>query len=240
MAQPVFYQTLNMEGVDPTVYYLNTFSAGGSITPEYPAPPFLPGTQAFGSDGSQFTFVQASTSISLTDFVVINAGQAVAPFQANSVSTTNIFGSLATGIASTGLVLKQSVSFIPSGAFFWACTRGTFLPATTSGGVLATGGAAGIGSIALYVALAGVGVGILTSVSTTLSPAIAGITVINSLTVSIPASIVPPAGGTLTSTGFTQGPVVALNNVRFIQVGTTTTPVSANSANQTGAGPWSI
>ena len=230
MAQPVFYQTLNMEGVDPTLYYLNTYSAGGSITPEYPAPPFLPGTQAFGSDGSQFVFVQASTSISLTDFVAINTGQAVAPYQANSVSTTNIFGSLLMGIGSSGLVLKQSVSFIPAGAFFWACTRGTFLPATTSGTVLATtSNTAGVGSVALYVALTGVGTGILTSVSTTLSPGIAGIVCINSLTVSIPSSIVPAAGGTQ-SNGFTVGPVVAINNPRLVVVGTTVAPLSANSA----------
>lgn len=231
MAQPVFYQTLNMEGVDPTVYYLNTFSAGGSITPEYPAPPFLPGTQAFGSDGSQFIFVQASTSISLTDFVTINTGQAVAPFQANSVSTVNIVGSLAMGLGSTGLVLKQSVSFIPAGAFFWACTRGNFLPATTSGGVLATTSNTSAlgGSVALYVALTGVGVGILTSVSTTTGSGIGGVVCINSLTVSIPASIVPPAGGTLSSTGFTVGPVVALNNPRCISVILTTGALSGGA-----------
>ncbi len=222
MGQPVFYQTLNMEGVDPTIYYLNTFSAGASITPEYPAPPFIPGTQAFGSDGSQFLFVQASTSISLTDFVAINTGQAVAPYQANSVTSTNIFGSLLCGIGSTGLVLRQSVTFIPAGAFFWACTRGQFLPATTSGTALGTtANTAGVGAVALYVALTGVGVGILTSISTSLSPGIAGIVCINSLTVSIPTSIVPPVG-TLTSLGFTQGPVVAMNNPRLVQVFTTT------------------
>lgn len=237
MAQPVFYQTLNMLGVDPTLYYLNTATAGGSITPEYPAPPYIPGTQAFGSDGSQFVFVQASTSISLTDFVAINIGQAVAPYQANSVNTTNIFGSLLIGIGSSGLVLKQSVSFIPAGAFFWACTKGQFIPATTSGGVMATTqNTAGVGAVALYVALTGVGTGILTSVSTTLSPGIAGIVCINSLTVSIPASIVPPAGGTLTSTGFTQGPVVAINQPRLITVGTTATPLAANDSTRTGSG----
>jgi len=218
MAQPVFYQTLNMEGVDPSVYYLNTFSAGASITPEYPAPPFIPGTKAFGSDGSEFVFVQASTSISLTDFVAINAGQAVAPYQANSVTSTNIWASLLIGLGSTGLVLRQSVTFIPAGAFFWACTKGQFLPATTSGTALGTGGfAAGAGNTVLYVALTGVGTGILTSVSTTLSPALGGITVLNSISVSIPTSIVPPVG-TLTSTGFTQGPVVALNNPRILGV----------------------
>ncbi len=219
MSQPVFYQTLNMEGVDPSTYYVNTYSAGGSITPEYPAPPFLPGTQAFGSDGSQFVFVQASTAINLTDFVAINTGQAVAPYQANSVTSTNIWASLLCGIGSTGLVLRQSVTTIPAGAFFWACTRGQFLPATTSGTVLATtSDTAGNGAIALYVALTGVGTGILTSVTTTLSPAIAGIVCINSLTVSIPTSIIPPVG-TLTSLGYTQGPVVAMNNPHILGVG---------------------
>src|SRR5258706_13658105 len=103
MAQPIFYQTLNMVGVDPTLYYTNLATAGGSVTPEYPAPPFVPGTLAFGSDGSQFIFVQASSAINLTDFVAINTGQAVAPYQANSVNTTNIFGSLLMGIGSSGL-----------------------------------------------------------------------------------------------------------------------------------------
>ena len=236
MAQPIFYQTLNMEGVDPSVYYVNSYSAGGSITPEYPAPPFLPGTQAFGSDGSQFIFVQASAAINLGDFVAINTGQAAAPYQANSVTSTNIWASLLMGIGATGLVLKQSVTTIPAGAFFWACTRGQFVPAVTSGGVLATASnGAGSGAIALYVALTGVGTGILTSVTTTLSPAIAGIVCINSLTVSIPASIVPPVG-TLTTTGFTQGPVVALNNPRILGVFASVSGMGAAFGGGTGTG----
>jgi len=234
MAQPVFYQTLNMIGVDPTLYYTNLATAGGSVTPEYPAPPFVPGTLAFGSDGSQFIFVQASSAINLTDFVAINTGQAVAPYQANSVNTTNIFGSLLMGIGSSGLVVKQSVTTIPAGAMFWACTKGQFVPATTSGTVMAATVTAGVGPVALYVALTGVGTGILTSVSTTLSPGIAGIVCINSLTVSIAGSIVPPVG-TL-SNGFTIGPVVAMNNPRLIIVGTSTSPVSANAATNTGSG----
>lgn len=215
MAAPVFYQTLSNIGVDPTQYYTNLTTAGASINPELPAPPFYAGQQAIGTDGSQFIFVQASTSISLTDFVAINVGQQAAPYQANSVNTTNIWSSLIVGVGSTGLVVKQSVTNIPAGAFFWACTKGQFLPATTSGGVLAGAPASssGAGGVPLFVALTGVGTGILTSVTTTLSPALAGIVCVNSLTVSIPASVVPPAG-TLTSTGFTVGPVVNLNNVR--------------------------
>src|SRR6266481_216616 len=120
MAQPVFYQTLNNLGVDPALYYVAAFTAGGSIQPEYPAPPFLPGMRAFGSDGSEFVFVQASTSISLADFVMINVAASSGPlysYMANSLTSTNVFSSLAYGIAATGNILKQSVTFIPAGAF---------------------------------------------------------------------------------------------------------------------------
>lgn len=207
MATPAFYQTLSNMGVDPTVYY--TWTA--SLTPETPAPPFLVGTQAFGSDGSQFVFVQASTSISLTDFVVINQGSQAAPYQANSVTTTNIASSLAVGLASTGLVVKQSVSFIPAAAYFWGCTRGQNIPATTSNGL-----AGNTPVVALFTSATA---GVLTSVTTTTAYAFAGIVCINSITLStgIASSIVPPAG-TLSSTGLTIGPVVNLNAPRLVLI----------------------
>lgn len=211
MAQPVFYQTFNGLGVDPTVY--NAVSA--SVTPETPAPPFLVGTRAFGSDGSEFVYVQASTSISLTDFVLIGSSlsTAAAPYLTNSLSDATVISSLAIGIGSSGLVLRQSVTFIPAGAFFWACTRGQYIPATTSGG---TGGlASNNGGVALYTTVTA---GVISSVSTSssLHAVLAGIICVNSLTVSIPSSIVPPAGGTLSSTGFTVGPVVNLNLPRTV------------------------
>lgn len=219
MAQPVFYQTLNNLGVDPTLYY----AVSASATPETPAPPFSVGTQAFGSDGSQFVFVQASTSISLTDFVAINQGTPASPYQANSLTTTNISSSLLNGVGSSGLVVKGSVSYIPAGSYFWACTKGTYIPATTSGG---TGGlATNTSGVALFTSSTA---GILTSVTAS-GPAFGGIICINSLTVSIPASVVPPAGGT-TSNGYTVGPVVNINNLRTVTivssaVGTVATPI---------------
>lgn len=209
MAQPVFYQTLNNLGVDPTAYY--TFTA--SVTPETPAPPFTVGTRAFGSDGSEFVFVQASTSISLTDFVAINTGSWAAPFMANSLTTTNVASSIMYGIASSGLVLKQSVTFIPAGAFFWACTKGTYLPATTSNGL-----ASNTSGVILFTSATA---GVLTSV-TGAGPALEGVICINSLTVSIAASIVPPAGGTQ-SNGFTVGPVVNLNKPTPVSIFSSTT-----------------
>lgn len=207
MATPVFYQTMNNVGVDPTVYY--TWTA--STTPETPAPPFLVGTQAIGSDGSAFVFVQASTSISLTDFVVINQGAAAygASYMANSMTTTNVASSLAVGMASTGLVLKQSVTFIPAGAYFWALTRGQNVPATTSNGL-----AGNTPVVALFTSATA---GVLTSVTTTTAYAFAGVVCINSITLStgIASSIVPPAG-TLSSTGLTIGPVVNMNSPRLV------------------------
>jgi hypothetical protein len=217
MAQPVFYQTLSNIGFDPTMYY----AVSASVTPETPAPPFIPGTRGFGSDGSEYIFVQASTSISFTDFVVINTGTLAAnQWMANSVADTtgaNITSSLACAFGSSGLVLKQSVSFIPAGAFFWVLTKGTYVPATTSGGSAivqgtGTGLASNVGGVALFTCSVP---GVLTSVTTSQSLHVAfqGIMCINSLTVSIAASIIPPSGGTQ-SNGFTVGPVVTMNNPR--------------------------
>lgn len=209
MAQPVFYTTLNQLGMDPTMYVV----ASPSVTPEYPAPPFLVGTKGIGSDGSEFVYVQASTSISLTDFVVINTGSTGGgSYQANSVTTTNVGSSIAVGLASTGLVLRQSVTYIPAQAYFWACTKGQYLPATTSGG---TGGlATNVNGVLLFTSATA---GVLTSVTTSQSllANIVGIVCINSLTISIASSIVPPVG-TLTSTGYAQGPIVNMNSPRTV------------------------
>lgn len=206
MATPNFYQTLNNVGVDPTVYYV----AQASVTPETPAPPFLVGTRAFGSDGSEFVFVQASTSISLTDFVALNlTATSFNQYQANSITNTNVGTSLMVGFASTGLVLRQSVTFIPAGAFFWAQTKGQNIPATTSAGL-----ASNLNGVVLFTTATP---GVISSVTTSSSLAcgLAGIICVNSLTVSIAGSIIP-AAGTL-SGGATVGPVVNLNLPRAYQ-----------------------
>ncbi len=224
MALPVFYQTLNMVGVDPTLYYTNLATAGGSVTPEYPAPPFILGTQAFGSDGSQFIFVQASTSISLTDFVVISAGTNVAPYTANAITTANAGSANGTNIpvalGATGLIVRQSVTIIPAGAMFWACTKGNFIPATTSANQASFLGpvTTSPGSVALYTSTSPGELQTAATVATSVgNVAFAGIVVISSISVSIPGSVVPPVG-TLSATGFTVGPVVSLNNPRTILV----------------------
>ncbi len=234
MATAVQCQSVTGVGCDPTVYY----AVSASVTPEYPAPPFLTGTRAFGSDGTEFVFVQASTSISLTDFVVLNvaaSGGTAVGYMANSVTTTNIQSSLAVGLASTGIVLRQSVTYVPAGAYFWALTKGQYIPATTSGGAtIVQGAGTGLASNTKGCILTTSSVaGVLTSVTTSasLQAAILGIICVNSLTVSIPTSVVPPAGDTK-SNGFTVGPVVNMNNPRpYVSISDSAGLIAANNVN---------
>lgn len=219
MAQPVYYQTLNMVGIDPTIYYTNLPTQGASVTPEYPAPPFIAGTRAFGSDSSEFIFVQASTSISIGDFVVVNAGTTTFPFSASSITTTNAQAANTVTMGSSGLVLKQSVTFIPANAYFWCCTKGNFVQALTNNGL-----GTNAPNVYLYT---GATAGVLSSTSATAATALAGIVCINSLTTSIQTSIVPTIG-TLLTTGFTNGPIVSLYNVRPVQL-VSNTVAAANS-----------
>jgi len=219
-----------MVGVDPTLYYTNLTTAGGGTTPEYPAPPFAVGTRAFGSDGSEFVFVQASTSISLSDFIAILPGTISAgTYMANSITTTNAT-SANVALGSTGLILKQSVSFVPAGAMFWACTKGQFLPATTSSAYgLSTNG----GAIILYTTTSPGQMASAPSVATSAgSVGFAGFAVISSVSLSIPASVVPPVG--ILSNGFTVGPVVSMHNPRTVTltsgVGSSTSLLSNNNA----------
>lgn len=236
MAQPVFYQTLNMVGFDPTLYY--TFTA--SVTPETPAPPFIVGTQGFGSDGSQFVFVQASTSISLTDFVMITQGASgnfasSNGFIANSLTSTNVASSCPIGVGSSGLILKQSVSYIPAGAYFWALTRGVNVPGYTSGaGSVFTQGNATTGVFMYTTATPGV----ITSLTLSTAAAFVGIVCVNSITTSsvgIAASIIPPAGNVINSLGLIVGPVFNLNYPRPIIL-----QASAGAAEGLAAGTYSL
>jgi hypothetical protein len=222
MGQPVFYQTLSNMGVDPTFQY----NVSASVTPETPAPPFIVGTRAFGSDGSEFVFVQASTSISLTDFVALSATGQSGGYYANSVTNTNIGSSLLVGFGSTGLVLKASVSYIPAGGYFWCMTKGQNIPATTSNGL-----ASNLNGVVLYTTGTA---GVISSVTTssTLACPIGGIICVNSLTISIATSLCPPAGGTQ-SNGYTVGPVVNMNNPRSIASPVTLTSNSVAAVGNT-------
>lgn len=129
MAQPAFYGTTPIEGVDPTIYYV----VSASLTPETPAPPFLVGQLVSANNGSEFVFVQASVSIALGDFIAIQNS-----FFANSLTSTNVISSLGCRIGMASAPVAGSVTYIPAGAYFWATIRGASQPgnagtATTAG-----------------------------------------------------------------------------------------------------------
>lgn len=116
MTAPTTWNTLPIEGVDVNQVY----AVSASVTPETPAPPFLIGTEVIGTNGSQFVFVQASTSISANDFVAITGAN-----EANSLTNTNVAatGGVRIGVA-PGAPVVTSVG-IAAGSYFWAQMNGS-------------------------------------------------------------------------------------------------------------------
>lgn len=190
MTQPSNYGTTPYGGIDPTVYYV----VSASLTPETPAPPFAIGNMVMANNGSEFIFVQASTSISLGDFVAVTNA-----LQANSMTSTNILSSLGARIGMAAAVLRQSVTYIPAGAYFWAQLRGSNCSGNSGSAVTAQLGA---GNVQLFTSATA---GAVTSVTTssTLAAGLAGIECISSVTplfnLSWPRTevVYSSAGGTL-------------------------------------------
>lgn len=152
MAAPTTWNTSPQSGVDVTTYYAGI---SASLTPETPAPPFAVGAIMTGNQGTEFVFVQASTTIALGDFVAIQNG-----FFATSLTNTNVISSLGCQIGMAATVVAQSVTLIPAGAFFWAAIRGSSLSgnaatATTAGAPVQLYTTATAGAIASVTASAG-------------------------------------------------------------------------------------
>lgn len=196
MPTPTQWNVSAQSGADVTTYYANI---SASVSPETPAPPFAVGTLIEGNQGSEFVFVQASTSIALGDFVAIQNG-----FLANSLTSTNINSSLGGQIGIAGTVLAQSVTFIPAGAFFWAAIRGSGMLGNAGSAALTTP-TSGVAVQLFTTATAGA----ITSVTTssTLAAGLAGILVVASssltptfkLTWPRAVAVFSSAGGTLTA-----------------------------------------
>jgi hypothetical protein len=128
--------TFPTDGIDFSAnYIINTNSVGGSgYAPEFPRPPFLPGTQAFGSNGSMYVFVQvgasnspiANTAAAPSTILPWMAVQIDQNFLATPLNTTGFFNKWAFGINSTpNTVVFYNTSTISS--YFWAAIRGANL-----------------------------------------------------------------------------------------------------------------
>lgn len=105
--------TLSKEGVDLTATYTgyNQASAQSSTNdPSYPALPFAIGETCESSNGGEFMFVLAGTTINQYDFVGISTA-----FSASQISTSTTSTVPTVAIAQTA---------ITSGQYGWVCLRG--------------------------------------------------------------------------------------------------------------------
>ena len=161
------YSTTTQSGVDINqVFTLNL--ASGTGTPEYPAPPFLPGEMAWGTDGSEWVYVTASITIAPSSVLLISAvpgfstaagAWSVALIGGATVATAPTGQLLAVSGGATGSVAVPAPPTGAIGTFFWAqragncpnvnCAASTtknaqlFSSATVAGRVSSTAGGAG-------------------------------------------------------------------------------------------------
>lgn len=120
----VIYSTTTQEGIDiNNVFILDT------STPEYPAPPFLPGETAWGTDGSEFVYCTASITIAGGSVVLIAQAPgswSVALIGGATVSAAGNVSGLLAGVTggTTGSVAIPAPTGTQKGAYFWVQRAG--------------------------------------------------------------------------------------------------------------------
>lgn len=123
MANPAIYSTINQTGIDVNqVFYLDT-----KTYPEYPAPPFLPGTPAWGTDGSAWVYCTASISITNGAVVIVSevpGSWSVAMIGGATVGTAPTGDLLGVIAGSTGTLSVNAPSGTQTGSYFWAQRSG--------------------------------------------------------------------------------------------------------------------
>lgn len=152
------YSTSQNEGVDVN----SVFILDPTGTPEYPAPPFTPGTPAYGTDGSEWVFVTASLSLAAGTVVLVSqvpGSWSVAPVGGATVAATLYYGCLVGVVGgSQGSMSITAPTGTQRGSYFWIQRAGNcpnvrcgqavtanaqlFTTATLAGIVHSTGGGA--------------------------------------------------------------------------------------------------
>jgi hypothetical protein len=158
MANPAIYSTAQQEGVDiNNVFYLDT-----KTYPEYPAPPFIPGTLAYGTDGSSWVYCTASVTLGNGSVVIVSevpGSWSVALIGGATVATAPTGDLLGVIAGSTGTLAVGAPSGTQTGSFFWIqragncqalnCAASTtkdaqlYASATVGGRVSSSGGGSG-------------------------------------------------------------------------------------------------
>jgi hypothetical protein len=123
MANPIIYSTTTQSGIDiNSVYYLDTASH-----PEYPAPPFLTGETAWGTDGSAWVYCTASQTIGAGAVVIVSevpGSWSVAPVGGATIATAPTGDLLGVVGGATGTVAVGAPSGTQTGAYFWVQRAG--------------------------------------------------------------------------------------------------------------------
>ena len=118
MANPIIYSTTTQMGIDiNSVFLLDT--AGH---PEYPAPPFYPGEQAWGTDGSSWVYCQASQTLSAGYVVIVSeipGSWSVAPIGGATVATSPTGDLLGVIGGAPGTIGIPAPTGTQTAAYFW-------------------------------------------------------------------------------------------------------------------------
>ena len=154
------YNTANKEGVDIN----QVFILDPTATIEYPNPPFLPGDQAFGTDGSAWVYCTASITLAAGSVVLLSQTQgsfSVALIGGSSVTAAANTQGMLVGVigGSNGSLVVPAPSGTQKGTYFWVQRNGNapnvktlasttklsqlYSIATVAGQVFTTAGGAG-------------------------------------------------------------------------------------------------
>jgi hypothetical protein len=115
------YSTVNESGID-----VNSVFALSTGTPEYPNPPFLPGTPAWGTDGSEWVYATASVTIAAGSVCVFsNTPGSWSVALVGGSAAAGAFGSLLGVVGgSTGTMVVPAPVSPQTGMYFWTQVKG--------------------------------------------------------------------------------------------------------------------
>lgn len=161
------YSTQNESGID-----INNVFSLSTGTPEYPAPPFLPGTLAWGTDGSSWVYSTASITIaagSLVSFSLTAGSWSVAlvtstTAAAGAAGTSKLGTLLGVVGGSQGSLVVPAPSGSVTGTYFWVQRSGNVPKLLTANSInanvllhtSAVGGLVGTSSSSATVQVAGI------------------------------------------------------------------------------------
>lgn len=123
MANPAIYSTINTQGIDvSSVFFLDI-----KTYPEYPAPPFIAGTPAWGTDGSAWVYCTSSVSLPNGSVVIISevpGSFSVALIGGATIATAPTGDLLAVVAGGNGSLVVGAPSGTQTASFFWGQRAG--------------------------------------------------------------------------------------------------------------------